>query len=436
MLKIPFAIRNDVPDTFVTPDSALRGDDWVCPNCRHSVVLKKGPIKVAHFAHRAAVSSSTCGGGESFLHKCTKEWIAKHVGLSSFSVCSKCTDCKGEVTIFRGGSQFFGRCEIPFGGKLGSSNRQREFRADVMVIHRVSRRVVAVIEVRHTHATEIRKLQYADGLTEQGAMEVKAEDLTERNYPTVFCDLRKRVCRPCLRIRIQRKCTQMLAAREKAVQRCFQKWVRFTSNQKKEREVKFARRWLFLHRAPQLVNLVRGALDTLRALQFQPCFKCGSSVQKFTWQAYKIPGEKCNRFRQVRLDHDEVEGNAYHLGCSPLCQVCGEWATNGRWCQCEKARRKKCDDCSAWQLTDRMFCFPLPCGKNSWVCLSCGVPCGKCERLISRQQATYGGKCYECNVRARNLRMGVAEMKGLCRLCGTGIRGQYSECYSCHFGSR
>jgi len=31
--------------------SAEKGAQYECPQCRHEVVLKKGRIKIAHFAH-------------------------------------------------------------------------------------------------------------------------------------------------------------------------------------------------------------------------------------------------------------------------------------------------------------------------------------------------------------------------------------------------
>lgn len=51
----------------VEADRAVRGPDYVCPECRQTVILRQGRIRVAHFAHRPA---ARCGwaAGETLAH--------------------------------------------------------------------------------------------------------------------------------------------------------------------------------------------------------------------------------------------------------------------------------------------------------------------------------------------------------------------------------
>ena len=68
-LRVPFAFDDE--EKLHDPQTAERGKHYFCPACRDAVILRKGEIKTAHFAHKA---SETCNQ-ETILHKTSKQLI-------------------------------------------------------------------------------------------------------------------------------------------------------------------------------------------------------------------------------------------------------------------------------------------------------------------------------------------------------------------------
>lgn len=72
-LRVPVAL--DQHNNLVRPSSAEQGRRYVCPACREAVIVKKGTIKIHHFAHNA---TDTCSQ-ESILHKTAKLLIQQTI---------------------------------------------------------------------------------------------------------------------------------------------------------------------------------------------------------------------------------------------------------------------------------------------------------------------------------------------------------------------
>jgi len=72
-LRIPRALGVD--GRMFNPESAPRGDDYFCPSCGTFAILKRGEIKVPHFAHK---ENSSCTN-ESITHKTAKLLIIQAV---------------------------------------------------------------------------------------------------------------------------------------------------------------------------------------------------------------------------------------------------------------------------------------------------------------------------------------------------------------------
>ena len=68
-LRVPFAF--DGEKRLYDPQSAEKGKSYFCPACQDTVILRKGKIKTAHFAHKA---SETCNQ-ETIIHKTAKQLI-------------------------------------------------------------------------------------------------------------------------------------------------------------------------------------------------------------------------------------------------------------------------------------------------------------------------------------------------------------------------
>ena len=60
----------------IEAEHAEKGPDYVCPNCKADVILRKGRVRIHHFAHKAA---STCpfSKSESQAHYTAKTLFQK-----------------------------------------------------------------------------------------------------------------------------------------------------------------------------------------------------------------------------------------------------------------------------------------------------------------------------------------------------------------------
>ncbi|RKU21399.1 hypothetical protein C6500_06480 [Candidatus Poribacteria bacterium] len=70
-LRVPFAFDDE--KRLYDPQTAEKGKHYFCPSCQDTVILRKGEIKTAHFAHKA---SETCNQ-ETILHKTAKQRIVE-----------------------------------------------------------------------------------------------------------------------------------------------------------------------------------------------------------------------------------------------------------------------------------------------------------------------------------------------------------------------
>lgn len=65
-IKLPSA-RNRESGDICSAAKASKGDNWECPQCRQSVILKKGSIRTPHFAHEA---NYICAGMTALHKRC------------------------------------------------------------------------------------------------------------------------------------------------------------------------------------------------------------------------------------------------------------------------------------------------------------------------------------------------------------------------------
>jgi hypothetical protein len=145
-LRVPFAV--DETNKVCSPDLAQRGCAYFCPACSDSLIFKKGPRKVAHFAHKA---TNTCNQ-ETITHKTAKLLVQKAISewksgiISSPTVKRHCDDCGSDILQ-------------PLTEKVESSAIECRLSsncvADVGLM--VGGQPVAAIEIRVTHAVDERK---------------------------------------------------------------------------------------------------------------------------------------------------------------------------------------------------------------------------------------------------------------------------------------
>ena len=145
-LRVPFAF--DGEKRLYDPQSAEKGKSYFCPACQDTVILRKGKIKTAHFAHKA---SETCNQ-ETIIHKTAKQLIV--------DVISDWKSGKIEAPVLKR------TCEIcrqfkdqPLPDKVESAMLEYRmsdgFIVDVALM--VENEPAAAIEIRVTHAVEENK---------------------------------------------------------------------------------------------------------------------------------------------------------------------------------------------------------------------------------------------------------------------------------------
>jgi hypothetical protein len=72
-IKLPYALDNSTGKLIHARD-AIRGGQFMCPCCHQWVILKKGQVRIPHFAHRGVC----VGAVETILHKLCKQIISEY----------------------------------------------------------------------------------------------------------------------------------------------------------------------------------------------------------------------------------------------------------------------------------------------------------------------------------------------------------------------
>lgn len=151
-LKNPYAY---IDEKLVIAGSAERGQHFTCPSCKETLILKRGEIKTAHFAHKPDMSG------------CSRDLITHQIAIDllckqSFNyeyICEGYFEYEGEMSgVFRSCEHYEIRnvgghatcvTEYPIG----------EYRADIAILSD-NNSVRGVIEVYNTHKTKKEKRAY------------------------------------------------------------------------------------------------------------------------------------------------------------------------------------------------------------------------------------------------------------------------------------
>ncbi|MHB9131913.1 MAG: competence protein CoiA family protein [Armatimonadota bacterium] len=144
--RVPLAL--DENRMLSRPEDAVKGQVYYCPSCGDAVILRKGEIKVAHFAHKV---SNTCSQ-ETILHQIAKLLIQQAV--------QEWKSGKANAPILRRGCRVcYKGIDMPLPDRIDTA--LLEYRlpdgsvADVALLE--GNEVVAAVEIRVTHAVEEEK---------------------------------------------------------------------------------------------------------------------------------------------------------------------------------------------------------------------------------------------------------------------------------------
>ncbi len=188
VLRIPYALAES--GECVRPRNAQRGARYACPECHERVVLRRGEIRVPHFAHYRAPESCRLAG-EGWLHVAAKHAVFAAVlngvdggspRVQLFRTCDVCREEKWQTLPPK-----VKKAQVEY--RLPSGRV-----ADIALLD-ADDSVLAVVEVRYSHEVDAEK---ATDLGEIPWIELSAMDALTRpdRWRPLACDgLRAFHCR-------------------------------------------------------------------------------------------------------------------------------------------------------------------------------------------------------------------------------------------------
>jgi len=169
-------------------EDAIRGEEHVCPSCSDPVTLRRGDVRVAHFAHRPGTNCSP----ESAIHKIAKLLIAQVIHLNALgsdraiTIENSCEHCGCAVTR-----------ALPPGTFTGAQEEVAVGSYWVDVAGYNGAKIALAVEIRHTHAVGEEKAGSLDGFW----VELVAADVIANPFRWVpqASKLKVMLCEPCKR---------------------------------------------------------------------------------------------------------------------------------------------------------------------------------------------------------------------------------------------
>jgi hypothetical protein len=177
-LQLPFALKRNgqgkFKDRILADHADKRDGPFQCPECSNEVVWRKCTTKRSHFAHKAQQDVTLgCSAKESFQHQYAKLLIAvyfRQVQLQPH--CAMCTTTIDSSHPLMDMSDAKVRAEIEYPVVVHG----RDYRPDVALVVDTNGKtsVVAVCEIKYTHAMEQRKIDDMHVLAGQRVYEMDA----------------------------------------------------------------------------------------------------------------------------------------------------------------------------------------------------------------------------------------------------------------------
>ena len=276
-LRVPFAF--DDGKKLYAPQTAEKGKLYFCPACQDTVILRKGKIKTAHFAHKA---SETCNQ-ETILHKTAKQLIV--------DVISDWKSGKIDTPILKR------RCEIcrkimnqPIPDKVECATVEYRmsdgFVVDVALM--VENEPAAGIEIRVSHAVDEKKAE----LLSIPFIELDGQAVVEN--PTIFDPIQDQflsfTCRKCKQAKEQFRIKVNKIAKETGIE----------------------------------------LPDRYYRYGFCECWKCKRDIIVFTWPKASEWDNSQPRVkpmpRTIQYRYSNTVGGKYWVNTCPRCKsIQGDW---------------------------------------------------------------------------------------------------------------
>ena len=156
---------------------------FICIGCRSELILKKGDIRIPHFAHRGG---DVCSGGESVIHAQAKRLVELHFNRLQFHDNLQCHLHRSPAH-----TNFTNTSHINYTAKI--EHKLGDYKIDVMIMKQEVKDVVpipyAAIEIQHTHPIgfDKRKNLLTSGIK---VFEVNAKDVIDSISSTSSMNVR------------------------------------------------------------------------------------------------------------------------------------------------------------------------------------------------------------------------------------------------------
>jgi len=335
-MKVPCAATNG--GNLIFPADAVKKRKYDCIECGEKIIVKRGCVKVAHFAHLPGAPNG-CGGGESMVHRSTKEWIAQIAASLTFVVWTTCIGCGNVFDVMRGSRDMDVCTEWSW--------QQGQYILDVALAR--NGHLCGVVEVWHTHEageTKRKTIEASSGVP-CPVMEIRAIDLITTNYPRRFECVSPRRCSKCLAQAMQRK---QLAMRQ--------------------RYDTFFKTFLFKRRREKQIE----SIITSRQTVFDVTWAAVQELKTIlaVEAAVDAIAAATERIARRWLLLIRVRHLTAMLKCIIPCGICG--AAKGTWCWCNKTPMSTCDVCKS--LYEKRCMFILATLPKKTVCSDCHVSLG------------------------------------------------------------
>jgi hypothetical protein len=421
---------------------------FTCIDCGKHVHVRRGNKRAWHFSHYCERDSGECphkNGGETKQHYDAKHLIAKNIDKCAFAIekCPTCKCTKFYVGQEMGGVMHIHKCHAEVEKKIPGTKRI----ADVAAISQATGRVVAAIEILHTHEVEPAKRLECN---KQGVMvlEVTSSDvlnlcqkfetaelkhcsttITLIQVPTV--NMKHTSCCKCTMVGEFMYQTQLQVSYEEWYNQAWQK------------------HWIHkMEKAALLLQRKRVEEDKLMGKEIAEVL-AQDQWYKQQWTMYgellsaKTNDEKEEKQRKNLLKRGfesanaRLQGEGTHVSkkrrntkdekCVGKCKLCNSWMFESEvLCDLESDTTSK----KAW---DTLFANdPIQYRKRyrtGWqndtssiaVHETCTIECPCCERKTFVQQLARYGMCMQCNIYYRNLGRNFHENKLRALWCRKGL---------------
>lgn len=383
MVKTPCA-RDDKTGQIVFAPTAVKKRKHACLECEADVIVHRGPKLAPHFSHLVPRhGGGGCGGGgESAMHRTTKEWIKSIANDPTFVVWTNCIACSVAFTVFRGRRDFDAEVEHRW--------NKGQFFTDVAIA--TPDRVCAVVEVWHTHEAgpTKRKTIEASDWRPLPVMEVKAVDLVAGNWPRRFECVSPRRCSKCLLSGW--KAWWDTYGRQNRINRWFARALGALRQRRQQRAAHA--RALELVRVAEEANELRFAAAGAASCEIACAAVFDDMIDTLVEKTASI-GRRWLFAARCRTLVARIKKR---------CLKCGDILVPTEHCTCERAKRVVCSKCGSFVLRTRMRELKVPefIDDTRSACLDCVKQCACNAFFPVSPEYPWATRCFYCGYKHKH----------------------------------